>query len=106
MASPISFIASEFMDDARTICSLSPVARTDIPTCVRKNHASTATPAAVSIISRTPLLIFPGKKESSEYAFALPAVEYVLLPIIIRFTEYSPVMVSIPARIGCMRSLV
>ena len=103
---PTVVVNAGLMDDADTMSRLSPVARRDRPSCVRRNSTSSTHSTAVMAAACSRLPKSPGMASAAvKIVFSLKKLIFGF-PITIRLTEYSAVMVMIPARIGCTPSFV
>ena len=111
MANARIFVLSTWMEEARTISSLSPVARIHSPIWVLKNKISNSAQRAVKHSATSNFTVSLSKKGSSvptilKIVVLLIRERLELLPIANKFTEYKPLMVRIPDRMGWIPNLV
>ena len=110
--SPTVMVKAGLMEEARTMSALSPVARMDRPSRVRKKSATSTAAAAKMAASTTRVLhpvqsSFPLRPLARDRRVSLPKMDRLEdQPITARLTVYSPVLTMMPARMLSTPSLV
>ena len=106
--SPTVVVKAGLMEEAETMSLLSPVARMDRPSWVPRKAVrpppTTSTTARAS--ARVPNCLPSSPSAQVNTVSALSRGRFCRPPMTMRLMEYRPVMVTIPARMGCTLHLV